>query len=99
MEREASEARRGKDDMKLLILAFVVALVCVVLFVAGFLSPPRSRRMQKKADGLSRKAEGKGEEKAGRFGNAAGSAFKRSRHAADRSAEKGRQLHDRVWPN
>lgn len=79
--------------MKFLILASVVAVVCIVLFAVGLVSPASSRRMQKTTDRLTRKAEDRGQAKGGRLGNLARTVFKRSRHAIDRSAEAGRQMH------
>ncbi len=85
--------------MKLLILLVVVVLACIVLFVAGALSPAKSRRLQKSVDNKSRKAEKKGYEKAGSLGDMSSDALKKGRHAADHSAEKGRQIHDEIAPD
>lgn len=82
--------------MKLLVLFLVVGVVCAVLFVAGVFSPPRSRRMQRATDKSARKAEREGSRRAGRFGNLAARAFRKSRKAADRSASAGRKVHRRI---
>ncbi len=84
--------------MKLLALGVVFSVVCVVLFFAGVFWPKRSRRMQEKTGALARKAEDKGEQRGGKLGDVAKAAFRRSRHGADRSAEKGRQINKRIWP-
>ena len=80
--------------MKLLALVLVIGIVCAVLFLIGVLSPRRSRRLQALTGTLSKKAERKSEQKAGRFGDFTRDALRRSRHAADRSAEKGRRIRD-----
>ena len=82
--------------MKVLVLALVVALVCVVLFVVGVVAPARSRRMQRSVDRLSRKGEDTSDRNAGRLGDANRKMLEKMRHAADASAEKGRELHDRL---
>lgn len=78
------------------ILIILFAIVCVVLFLAGVVAPRRSRRMQHKIDELSLKAEQKGDDNAGRVGDAATRSLEKMRGAADASAEKGRELHDRM---
>ena len=82
--------------MKVLALILVIAFVCVVLFVAGVFSPGRSQRLQDGVRRISGKAEKKGDERGGRVGDMTRDAFKKSRHAADRSSEKGREIHDKI---
>lgn len=82
--------------MKTVLLIAVVGVVCVVVFIAGVVSPSRSRRMQQKTDGVTAKGEVKGDQKAGKLGDLARKAFRKSRHAVDLSAEKGREVHHRV---
>jgi hypothetical protein len=83
-------------SMKILLLAVIAAVVCVVLFVTGVLLPARSRRMQGHVDRLTSKGEQKGKRRAGRLGDLTGEALARMRRAADKSAEKGREIHDEV---
>ncbi len=83
--------------MKLLILVLAIAFVCAVLFVAGMISPRRSRRLQDRNDQVVGKVERESREKAGRLGDFTTSkALKKSRHAADQSAVKGRQIHREI---
>jgi hypothetical protein len=77
----------------------VIVVVCVVLFLAGAFSPGRSLRWQKAVDDRSRKAEAKGYEKAGSLGDMSANGFKQARRAADQSAEKGREIHDKIAPD
>ena len=81
--------------MKVLVLVFVVAVVCVLLFVVGVVAPARSRRMQRSVDRLSRKGEDTSGRNAGRLGDANRKMLEKMRHAADASAEKGREVHER----
>lgn len=81
--------------MKVVLVIAVLAVVCVILFVTGLFSPSKSRRMQSRTEGLARKGQDKGEHTAGRMGDMVSSTLKKSRKAAGRSAEKGRELHDR----
>lgn len=85
--------------MKVLVLFLAVALVCVVLFVLGIFSPAKSRRMQRSTDDFSEKLEKKSSIKAGRLGDMVEKAMRKSRHAADRSGEKGREIHDHTRPD
>lgn len=78
------------------VLLILFALFCVVLFVVGVIAPRRSRRMQQKVDALSLRGERKGDDNAGRIGDAATRSLEKMRGAADTSAEKGREVHDRV---
>jgi hypothetical protein len=81
--------------VKALILIVLLAVVCVVLFIAGVISPRRSRRMQEGVDRLSRWGEDKGDRRAGRFGDVSRKSLKKMRGGADASARKGREVHDR----
>lgn len=83
--------------MKALVLALVLVVVCVVLFIAGAVSPSRSRRMQDAVDRVSLNGEEKGDRRAGKLGDATETALRKSRAAADASAHKGRKLHDRIF--
>jgi hypothetical protein len=82
--------------MKALLLLGVLAVVCVVLFVVGVFSPRRSRRMQEGVDRLTRTGERKSDQKAGRFGDATERGLRLMRKAADRSARKGRDAHQKL---
>ena len=82
--------------MHTILLIVIFAIVCIVLFTVGVIAPRRSRRMQQKVDELSLKAEQKGDDNAGRVGDAATRSLEKMRGAADASAEKGREIHDRV---
>jgi hypothetical protein len=81
--------------MKVILLAVIVVVVCIVLFLSGIFSPNRSRRMQKRVDHLSQGGERKAQ-KAGRVGERTGSALRAARRAADKSARKGREIHGRA---
>jgi hypothetical protein len=85
--------------MKILILVLVVAVACAVLFATGALSPGRSRRIQKKVDEKSKKAETKGYESAGSLGDMSGKGLRVARDTADRSGEVGREMHDKITPD
>lgn len=82
--------------MKALALAFVLLLVCVVLFVAGVIAPRRSKRMQGAVDDLAKKGEAKGETKAGRLGDATSTALEKARSAADASTRGGRRVNEKL---
>ena len=82
--------------MKALAVVAILAVVCIVLFVTGVISPRASRRMERKVDGIGRKGQSKGEAKAGKPGDATAKMLKGARHAAATSADKGRRLHDRL---
>ena len=81
--------------MKALLLVVILAIVCVVLFIAGVISPRRSRRMQDGVDRLSLRGEDKSDRRAGRFGDVTRKSLEKMRGGADASAEKGREVHDR----
>ena len=66
--------------------------------VVGVVSPRRSRRMQISVDRLSRKGEDTSDRNAGKVGDANRKMLEKMRHAADASAEKGRDVHDRLTP-
>jgi hypothetical protein len=80
--------------MKLFLVVVIVVVVCVVLFVAGVFFPARSRRMQREVDHVSEKGEEAVDHKPGRLRHATSSALHLIQRAADKSAEKGRDLHD-----
>jgi hypothetical protein len=82
--------------MKVVVLVVVIVAICAVLFVTGVVSPPRSRRLQGLTDRFSMKAERKGDQKGGRLGDFTRDALEKSRRAVDRSAEKGRELRDKI---
>ena len=82
--------------MKLVLLFAVVAVICVALFLTGVVSPRRSRNMQRATDELAAKGESKGKQKGGKMGDVVRHALVKSRHAADRSASKGREINRRV---
>jgi hypothetical protein len=86
--------------VKILLLVVIVVVVCVVLFVAGVFFPSRSRRMQREVDHVSEVGEEAAERKPGFFRHLTSSALHLMQRAADRSAEKGRELHDEAtdWP-
>ena len=82
--------------MKAVLLILLLVLVCAVLFAVGILSPRRSHKIQRVVDRLARKGEIKGDRSAGRFGDLTQKGLKQSRNAADTSARKGREIHDRI---
>jgi hypothetical protein len=82
--------------MKAILLGVLLVVVCIILFVAGVLSPRRSRRLQERVDELSLKGEDRGARHAGRLGDATQKTLGKMRGAADASAAKGRQIHDRL---
>jgi FtsZ-interacting cell division protein ZipA len=85
--------------MKALILILTLAIVCVVLFVAGVIAPRQSRRMQKGVTNVARKAERKSDRSAGRLGDATEEGIKKMRHAAEASARSGRRVRGRLEGN
>ena len=82
--------------MKLVLLGLVFVVICIVLFALGAVSPGRSKQLQRRVDSASGKGERKGDEKAGRFGDATRRTLEKMRRGADRSAEKGRDVNRRV---
>lgn len=85
--------------MKALLLLLFLLIVCIVLFVAGVISPRGSKRLQSAVDKLSKKGEGKSDRSAGRVGDAAQTALEKARSAADASARSGRRVHDKITPD
>ena len=83
---------------QLLLLFGAVIVLCVVLFFTGVLRPGRSRRMQGGVDNLSMKGEEKSDQSAGPVGDATESSLRVARKAVDKSAEKGREAHDKLTP-
>ena len=82
--------------MKALLLAVILIVICIVLFLAGVISPRHSRKMQGKVDALAKKGEKKGDDHAGRLGNLTKRGLEKSRDAADASARAGRRVHEAV---
>ena len=82
--------------MKGLVLVVVLLAVCLLLFIAGVVSPNRSKKMQAGVDKLSKKGEGKGDRSAGKLGDATSAALEKSREAADASARAGRAVNDKI---
>ena len=82
--------------MKAVLAILILAIVCLVLFVTGLISPGRSRRMQAKVDRLARKGEAKGESSGGRVGDLTRTGVEKMRNAADASADKGREINRRL---
>jgi hypothetical protein len=78
--------------VKALALAAIVIVFCTVLFLAGVISPKRSRKLQKGVDKLARKGEVKADRNAGKLGDATQTMLEKSREAADASARAGRRL-------
>lgn len=82
--------------VQVLVGAGVVLVVCIVLFLTGVLRPGRSRRMQGGVDRTSMKAEEKSDRAAGLFGDVTESSLRTARKTADKSAEAGREAHDKL---
>jgi hypothetical protein len=82
--------------LKALLVVVVVVVVCLVLFVVAVFSPARSRKIQNGVGRAARKGERKGDRRAGRFGDLTRSVLRVSRKAADRSAQKGRDVRRKV---
>ena len=82
--------------MQVLVGAGVVLAVCLVLFLTGVIRPGRSRRMQDGVDRASTKAEEKSDRSAGPFGDMTESSLRAARKSADKSAEAGREAHDKL---
>ena len=72
------------------------ALLCVVLFVAGFIAPRRSRRLQARIDRLLRRGESAGNRNAGKVGDAQAKSLEVIRRAGDKSARAGRSARERA---
>ena len=84
--------------VQVLAITGVVVVLCVVLFVAGVFRPGRSRRMQDGVARASLKAEDKSDRTAGPLGDATESSLRAARKTADKSAEAGRETHDKLTP-
>jgi gas vesicle protein len=83
--------------MKLLLpLILVGVIVCLVLFIAALLSPPRSHRLQEFTGRWFRKGEDKSDESAGRMGDMTREALGITRRATETSADAGREIHEKV---
>ncbi len=82
--------------VQVLTLAGVVVVVCVVLFVTGVFRPGRSRRMQDGVARASMKGEEKSDRRGGPFGKATESSLRVARKTTDKSAEAGRDAHDKL---
>jgi len=80
--------------MKLLLL--LGAAVCIVLFVAGVVSPAASRRLQGVMHRWTRRGEARGDASAGRAGDVTRDSLKKVRDAGDTSARAGREMHDKL---
>jgi hypothetical protein len=81
--------------MKVLLLGLVF---CAVLFVAGFVAPKRSRRLQKGMDRILRKGERKSDRSAGRLGDWTEASLEKVRRVGDKSAEAGRSVRKKLPP-
>ena len=78
------------------ILLVLIVFVCIVLFLAGVLAPERSKKMQAWVARKLRRGERRGDEEAGKLGDATNTMLEKSRQATDKSAEGGRAVHDRA---
>lgn len=78
------------------LLVVVVVVVCLVLFLVAVFWPSRSRKMQNAIGRAARKGERKGDRRAGRFGDLTRSPLRVSRKAADKSAQKCRDVRRKV---
>ncbi len=76
--------------------AGIVLVICLVLFVTGVVRPGRARKMQDGVDRASAKAEEKSDRGGGPFGDATESGLRAARKTADKSAEAGRETHDKL---
>jgi hypothetical protein len=81
---------------QILVVAGIAVVLCIVLFVTGVIRPGKSRRMQDGVDRASTKAEEKSDRRAGPFGDVTGSSLRAARKTADKSAEVGREAHDKL---
>ena len=73
------------------ILPLLVVFV-LVLFVAGLVSPRRSKRLQRRLSRILRRGEETSERRAGRLGDWTETAIRLVRKLTDKSAEMGRKL-------
>jgi hypothetical protein len=67
-------------------------LLCIFLFVAGFVAPRRSRRLQAKINRLLRRGERRSDDEAGKLGDLVRKTLSLIRRGANKSAEAGRGL-------
>ncbi len=74
----------------------VIVVLVVVFFLLGLLAPRKSRRAQAVRDRFMLKGERKSDENAGVAGDAAESALSTARRAGDKSAETGREAHEKA---
>ncbi|MBA3430391.1 MAG: hypothetical protein H0U16_02775 [Actinobacteria bacterium] len=83
--------------MKLLLpLILVGVILCIVLFIAGLISPSRSHVWQRLSGRWFRKAEDQSDESGGRVGDMARDAFRLTRRATEKSADSGREIHEKL---
>ncbi|HEX2090474.1 MAG TPA: hypothetical protein VHI54_11205 [Actinomycetota bacterium] len=82
--------------VQVLVGAGIVVVVCLVLFLTGVVRPGRSRKLQDGVDRASAKAEEKSDQGAGLFGDATESSLRAARRTADKSAEAGREAHNKL---
>jgi hypothetical protein len=82
--------------VQVLLGAGVVLAVCLVLFLTGVVRPGRSRSMQDGVDRASAEGEQKSDQSGGVFGDVTESSLRAGRKAADKSAEAGREAHDKL---
>jgi hypothetical protein len=87
--------RHGVDGFVVKTLT-LSALLCAVLFIAGFIAPRRSRRLQERIDHLLRRGEGKANRNAGKIGDAQAKSLNVVRRAGDKSASAGRSLREKA---
>lgn len=77
-------------------LVLVGVGLCAVLFVVAVVSPGASRTLQGVLHRMTRKGQEKGERRAGRMGDWVSNSLKKLRRAGDKSAEAGREVHDKL---
>jgi hypothetical protein len=77
-------------------LVLVGLLFCVVLFIAGFVAPRRSRRFQRAIDRFLRRGERKSDRSAGRVGDWTEASLEKVRRIGDKSADAGRATRDKL---
>ncbi len=78
----------------------IVLLLCVVmvivLFLAAFVAPRRSRRLQRWFSRVMRRGQGKGDRNAGRIGDATETTLDGVRRLGEASGDKGRELREKL---
>lgn len=82
--------------MKILLVAVVVLIACVVVFVVGVVAPRNSRKLQARAGKSLRKAESKSDRSGGKLGDMTSDSLDKARKAVNASARKGREIHKRT---